>query len=250
MSLFKKLFGGGKAEAEAKNGWRRHLVEVKPPEFPFELLAARGANALEVWRGLRDEVDSGGFWPVLLGSEKDVAFVRDGIEFTPDLPPDLLASARNIRVARWMEDRLDLLSTKPRRGAARRAEVVSEPGAHRHPGREEFKLVVFFARIPAKNSFEVPAFLKFGGCNRSPLPQEHAAALKDWHGRFGAEVLSYTGDTLELAVAHPPESEEDREQLALEFAAYCPATLERMDGLLDNLAAGMATGPYWRFHWD
>lgn len=250
MSLFKKLFGGGKSDTRAPEDWRRHLVEARPPEFPFELLAARGANAMEVWRGLRAEVETEGFWPVLVGAEKDVAFVRDGIEFVPTLPPDLLAAARNIRVARWMGERAQSLRPPPARGAARRAEEIAEPRAHRHPAKGEFKLVVFFARIPTGDCAEVPAFLKFGGCNRSPLPQEHVAVTRDWHERFEAEIVSYTGDTLEFVVPHPPESDEAREKLALEFAAYCPSTLEKADGLLDNLIAGMVQSPYWHFHWD
>ena len=50
-------------------------------------------------------------------------------------------------------------------------------------------------------------------------------ALKDWHERFGAELVCHFGTMLQFAVAKPPQSFDDAWSVALEHELYADAGL-------------------------
>lgn len=50
----------------------------------------------------------------------------------------------------------------------------------------------------------VPLYLCFGGFNRCPFPEEHAAVLGYWGRRYGARVIHLGRNTLDLELSQPP----------------------------------------------
>jgi hypothetical protein len=98
--------------------------------------------------------------------------------------------------------------------------------------------------------FEVPLILKYGGWNECPPPVVHAATLRDWGQRFGAELVALTGDVVELAVARPPTDRAPGLELAREQYLYCGDIVWQGTDGLETLAAGLKGGTVWFFWWD
>ncbi|MFJ8041430.1 DUF4253 domain-containing protein [Kitasatospora sp. NPDC096147] len=102
--------------------------------------------------------------------------------------------------------------------------------------------------VPAAAGHELPVLLDplvtgFTDFRDVSIPAEHhAAVLRDWHRRFGAEVYYAAGSTLELQVARPPSDHATALRAAHELQAYC------MD--VDQECEGTVTGPHWSLWWD
>jgi hypothetical protein len=62
--------------------------------------------------------------------------------------------------------------------------------------------------------------LHCGGWNEYPTPAEHAAILRTWESRYGAELVVLTGATAEFAVARPPRTKAEALVLAWEYFVY------------------------------
>ncbi|MCJ2187031.1 DUF4253 domain-containing protein [Novosphingobium beihaiensis] len=104
--------------------------------------------------------------------------------------------------------------------------------------------------IPTQHGWEVPAYLRWGNWNACPPPEYHVAALRQWHDRFGAELVGMTGDRMDVHVASPPASRDAALGTAKEIYRYCPDIVDQGTGTLSALAAAMVSGHWWNFWWD
>lgn len=104
--------------------------------------------------------------------------------------------------------------------------------------------------VPAKQAWEVPAYLHWGGWNECPAPEFHVVALQMWHERFGAELVGINGDTMNVQVARKPVDRDAALLLAREQYQYCPDIVDQGTGTLASLAAALMTGSWWFFWWD
>ncbi|ULH18361.1 DUF4253 domain-containing protein (plasmid) [Deinococcus sp. KNUC1210] len=111
-------------------------------------------------------------------------------------------------------------------------------------------LKVFLALVPCPTTWDAPVRLGFGGFNGCPLPAEHAAVLRDWHRRYGLQVVSVTEDRLEFTVDRPPEDAAEALVLACEQFAYCPDLVHQGTGTTVELAGEVLNAPVWSFWWD
>src|SRR6266700_8144778 len=55
---------------------------------------------------------------------------------------------------------------------------------------------VLVALVPAKQPWEIPAVIGYGGWNYYPTPEDHVAILRYWNDRYGAELVAMTGTTV------------------------------------------------------
>ncbi|GAA3035096.1 hypothetical protein GCM10020229_53160 [Kitasatospora albolonga] len=120
---------------------------------------------------------------------------------------------------------------------------VERPPHSRVPDRPLWLLLA-----PAAAGHELPILLDplvtgFTDFDDWSIPAHaHAAVLRDWHRRFGAEVHYAAGSTLELEVARPPADRTAALRAAHELQAYCPD--------VDQECEGTVTGRRWALWWD
>ncbi|MDQ3930735.1 MAG: DUF4253 domain-containing protein, partial [Chloroflexota bacterium] len=109
---------------------------------------------------------------------------------------------------------------------------------------------VHIALVPTVANWEVPAYLKFGGWNDCPPPEQHVAVLKRWHELYGAQVVGLTHEVLELGVTRPPKDRTAALIVALEQYAYCYDIVDQGTESIAALAATLLDASVWYFWWD
>ena len=68
--------------------------------------------------------------------------------------------------------------------------------------------------------------------------------------RVGGELVSMTGDILELSVKRPPTTDQAALALAREHSSYAPAIVQPGTGDVETLAAILKDARAWYFWWD
>jgi hypothetical protein len=109
---------------------------------------------------------------------------------------------------------------------------------------------VWIALLPIEEGWKAPALLPWGDWNESPPPAVHTAVLRDWNRRYGAELVSMTGDILELSVPRPPTTDEAALALAREQYSYAPDIVQQGVEDVETLAALLKNGHSWYLWWD
>ncbi|PSJ40585.1 DUF4253 domain-containing protein [Allosphingosinicella deserti] len=235
------------------------------PPLPYEVVTVAGAQAEAEWQRLRG---AGRGWPVVVGGDEALAQMAemlggrqaqaaDGGAPSPGSPAEIVKAAAALRfpeaLRAWAgapgEDELraedgawpeDLPSGAAMPGLILATDLTSGAPLER----------VHLLLIPTAKSWEVPAYLAWGGWNACPPPAVHVAALKAWHERYGAELVGLNGDTLNLRVARRPTERAEALALARDFYRYCPDIVDQGTGTLAPLAAGLMTSDWWYFWWD
>ncbi|HET9493555.1 MAG TPA: DUF4253 domain-containing protein [Chloroflexia bacterium] len=230
-------------------------------------LSTDGESAIELWRKLRGLVLESGYWPVVLGGREELDRHLESLAGNTETSTEaILESSRSIDGEEWLrytyeniydsdEDEEDSYPrgqwpsdskpddrfTIPYKGEW----IASEQRMEYEP-----LPVVYVALVPTRVSWQVPAYLKAGGWNYCPVPEEHCAVLRYWEDGYGAEIVGMSFDTFELQVARPPESRESALELAQEQFAYCPDIVEQGVETIEALAATLLNGRVWLFWWD
>jgi hypothetical protein len=238
------------------------------PVFPFPLVTVHGNAALAEWERQRKNV---GIWPIVIGSDEDLARIAEGIEDIEDRDvPTILAKAAGLTHpdslrARKQEEDAATHQWLAERGQADSVEDDYAPELGTWPARVDTSLAltvaqsvlrrrpldrVHIALVPAASGWEAIAHLKWGGWNDNPSAEYHVAALKAWHARYGAELIGLSGDTMNLRVAHRPASREEALDLAREQYLYCTDIVDQGVETLSALAATLMGNDWWFFWWD
>jgi hypothetical protein len=234
------------------------------PAPPFPTIQVVRSEALAEWERLR-ALDNG--YPVLVGDQEELATLGELSSFADRTPDDILAAAarlehpasivalRNAEV----EQARDYMSRSGLQFADSYAPPDSEwPDASRIPrasgpsvmeaGKPTDRINLLL--VPASNMYEVPAHLGLGGWNDCPAAEYHVAAMRYWHGRYGAELVTVSGDVVELRVARRPTSRQEALELAREQYHYCPDIVEQGTESISGLAAMLMASDWWYFWWD
>ena len=122
------------------------------------------------------------------------------------------------------------------------------PGAHL-AAIDRAKGDLRIALLPCPAPWASPLAMRFGGWNACPPPEEHAAVLRDWHARHGAEPVVMGADTLELVV-RPLREPAEAKRIAIEQYGYCSDIVDQGVGTVAELASGLPGLPVWFFWWD
>jgi hypothetical protein len=258
------------------------LTAFEVEDSRIDYLIVHGKDAIATWNRLRKLVPETACWPVLLGADEELEFLAEELEDAEDQTPALiLRKARRVNVsalfADWQKNAvknaqngLDEFEGDAEAQAHFQAMLDAPPlfqGIPRGPwpagrwARSDFTIPydvltkephprVHIALVPTLHGWEAPAFLKFGSWNACPHPQHHVAILKDWHTRYGAEVVGITHDIVEMLVARPPRNREQALLLAREQYLYCEDIVDQGTRTLDALAATLRGGKSWYFWWD
>lgn len=97
---------------------------------------------------------------------------------------------------------------------------------------------------------ELPLDLMVGGWNECPFPHEHAVVWQKWAREYGARIVYYGGDTIEMIVDHPPRTVDELRELTREQFLYCTDIVYQGVGSTSELAKALARSRAWYFWWD
>ena len=105
--------------------------------------------------------------------------------------------------------------------------------------------------VPAKSSWEVPAYLYYSTLSYERPPQAHVAALRWLHERFGAELVGVEDRVLEVIPRRRPTAPKEAVEAADKIVAYshCPITSENEIASVPELALYLMASEYWTFCW-
>jgi hypothetical protein len=217
---------------------------------------------LDEWQRLRD---AGRGWPVIVGNDADLYAIAE--QFSAD-DPDVMGARAFGTQAQSPErilaaaDKLKLPEDLPRVPRYRANRIPAEgnwPGDFALPAGAVFtpnilerreKEHVHMLLIPARGSWEVPAYLRWGGWNDCPAPEYHVAALRHWHERYGAELVTLNRDSMNLRVSRLPKGREEAMALAREHLRYCPESIDPSGQTIADSASWLTALDWWFFWWD
>ena len=104
--------------------------------------------------------------------------------------------------------------------------------------------------VPASQSFEVPAHLRFGNWNSCPDPAIHTALGREWAERHGARLIVNRADVIEYEIERPVATLAEARELARLQYRYCGDIVDQGGGTVEELARNLIGARYWFFWWD
>jgi hypothetical protein len=233
--------------------------------FPYPLTIVDGADALDEYERLRTNGS-----PVVLGGPSELALVFERYEIGAEREPStaiVLERAAEMRfpeslradiqrqlvVIRQKFPQLqDLTDDIPTRCLGTWPDAVDASGfgltVAYEPESASGWPRTHLALIPTQDWTEIPAYLRAGGWNSVPESDFLVSALRSWRDRFGAELVGYSHDTMNIRVQRPPSSREEALELAREHYLFCSDALNEVT--LKELAALLIESDWWHFWWD
>jgi Domain of unknown function (DUF4253) len=227
-----------------------------PDDPTIYTLTVPGEQAIHVWSQLRGMADETGYYPVVLGGVFALGQHVEDVSLYDYIPPaDIVQRANDLDVAAWLKSRYEALGYSGELGewpadrGANSGFTVPYDWSPTSDGRN-YLPEVYIALLPTPNSWEVPAYLHYGGWGYTPEPEAIVALLKYWHDTYGAEVICFSLDTLEMSVTHSAQDRDTALSLAAEQYALCPDLLgEQSYRSLSDLAASLLNADVWWLHW-
>lgn len=230
--------------------------------FPYPLEIVHGDDALDAFERLKA---SGAGAPVILGGASEFTIVNELLErnseehASVDLVLERAAELEFPASFRAIEDRRFELWARQNPDLARNikellpgdwpAEVVGDAPsltvAYDYDGAPWPRVHI---AIPCDDWTAIPAFIHAGGWNCCPEAAVMVSALRSWRDRFGAELVGFSHDVMNLRVSRPPCSRDEALALAREHELFCSDVL--IDVTLAELAARLIADDWWHFWWD
>ena len=224
-----------------------------------------GNEALNAWEYFRATAVETGMWPLVLGRYQDV--VQGGHEIIDVNIEKTESGIENLELDKWFEHRKEETSDS------------SLPKSNVWP-EKPFKNDLFtiplqatgkpwdwisIAFFPLKFPWEVAFFLDdptgkktWASEPRFEKQVLHAAMMKRWHERFGAEIVGHSSSTKELSVSRKPETKTEAVELAWECYYYAPDIFydqnilheEHQYECIEDFAASLMESDIWWIWWD
>lgn len=209
---------------------------------PIVGVVGPGREALAVWSALAAVRAETHLTPIILGDAYAVARHADAARFTGESPAAIIHRAAAIDVRTALAAPTEPLPRGVLSGVApldERYETLLDPVMH-------FPIVeVALALVPTDVPAELPAWLAFGNWRGCPEPAVHVAMLAHLHERVGAEPVAIAGDRIELRIASPPSTPEERVVLAELLARWAPGALNRDHVTVESWADTLVPSRSW-----
>ena len=235
--------------------------------FDFEIVERSGKESLWELLDLREKISETGSYPFLMGNENSLGMLAESAGFNNDSTAEIIEKARAIKVAEIFERRMrdaqpdeeeTEFDASELNGVWQFRDSNRDLGlpwddlitAHKNSVTRHFFDKCFVGIAPVSESWQIPAFVKFGSWNSCPKPEEHCAILRYWQEKYAAEIVSVTGDVIECAVVNPPQTEDECFELARQQFAYCSDIVDQGVGSIGELASRLRDSSYWYFWWD
>ncbi|MDO6423466.1 DUF4253 domain-containing protein [Saccharophagus degradans] len=192
---------------------------------------------------------------IICGSPDDRDLLQDGIGINTDTQ-SILAEANTLNAIDWFNTQKSALpleesEQKKLEGRWPGANGVQHSFALANDIVTQQPLDTLAAVIvQCEHSWQVPAYLGFGGWNNCPSPAEHCALWQFWQHKYDARIVGVSGDVIEAYVNKPPCTREEAIALAWQHFLYCPDLVEQGEETIANLAAALLDQKVWFFWWD
>jgi|APTNR8051073442_1049403.scaffolds.fasta_scaffold01789_8 hypothetical protein len=242
-----------------------NMSKLMRDNFPYEIITVTGESAYAEWQRLRD---LGNSYPVVIGNDESLDSVIETFDMNSSalegatLPGLVLRTPEQIIAA---ADLISLPSDLKKWQRITHSEELNAPKEN-WPSTPmlfsngltvatdilngRFYDNVHIVLIPTQISWEVPAFLQWGNWNACPPSEYHVAALKKWNELYGAELVGFSGDVLDIKIQRKPSSRNEAITLAREIYYYCPDTVDQGAGSITELAAALKNSNWWSIWWD
>jgi hypothetical protein len=239
--LLPKLFARAKkAAAPVTAPIVAAVKEAVKFKFPYPVTEVAGADAFALWEESRKRGETG---TVLFGGyEQGIDDHAQSMVYRKFSPAEYIARAVKKPEPFPTKPKPKLPKEWPHQGP-----IVSDRNPfviYKNP--EGFKSYVALVTTPAKDDAEIFAHLKFGGWNGCPEPDVHVAAMRKWQRDYGAELVGFTLDALDVRVKRRPATRQEAMVLAREHQKYCPTN----EATLPEIAAELMETDWWHFWWD
>lgn len=236
-------------------------------------------QVLSTWKALRSLVELTDYWPSILGAEPEMERILEqvkdyhreikdiaGVRKTVNSVSRIVELAYKVDIADWVRKEIELISEDMK--------IVGEQFDFRHSEWPEDSVIsleddtdpydkielhwynsekpepnVYIGLFPTRQSWQIPAFLRFGAFNGCPHPDEHVAFLKHWDDQYGIEVVVMGADEIQVHVSSLPPSREQALILAQEQLLY-NRELDWNDTSIEEMASGLMKSRWWFFWWD
>ncbi len=219
----------------------------EPGNLAYDVVQIPVSDLESAFNGLREQGRAEGFTPVILSDPDAATWVSGG------RPPveEILREAAQIDVPAW------LAAEAARPTDVERGDWPTDVEHNRGigmslrmdlQGRTDTQATV--VKVPTAISWEVPAYLEFGGWNACPSAAHQVAIARYWHERYGGDIACVGSDTIEYTVSAPPSDRRGAEDLAWEQYWFCPDIVEQGTFTICRLAAGLLNTNSWFFWWD
>jgi hypothetical protein len=264
-------------------GLRRLCDHDEAAGYALTISANEGRST---WELLREAVSATGYWPVILIDHGEGFPLRSPTANDADPQgqrtfAEILAAASDLNFEDWVHEqhlrRITSLKEDADGGAEEdiswvARELLSQRGELRSlprtvwPGDAplsleeiDYRLTGFaelpsyrlsLALFPVRESWQVPALLRWRAHLWPHDPALHAAALRSWQERYQAELVSLGPQTMHLRVGKPPTTRRAALRLAKEHFHYCEDVISNRFDSVDEMAARLIRGGVWYFVWE
>jgi len=109
---------------------------------------------------------------------------------------------------------------------------------------------LFGISLPIKESWQVAAFIGFGGWNSCPTTVEHCALWRYWEREYESHIVAVSHNQLEAHVRNPPKTNEQALKLAEQHFLYCNSTVTSGAETIAQYASTLVDSAIWSFSWD
>ncbi len=209
-------------------------------------------SAIEKFRILRKLGEKDGFVPVIIPTNDDVLdeqmqlMTEDGYSVSKTLS-SMPESGEEYLKKRY-EEFLQYYDEETLGGEITEGEEITERYLFDSKEKVDETQII---KIPAKNPWEVTAYIPFGGWNECPAPDEMTAVCKYWFEKFGAVPAKITHDEL-IFILPEAISREEAMKTAKEHFAFCNDRLDQCTrtGTMGEIAGSIAKSKVWYFWWD
>jgi Domain of unknown function (DUF4253) len=205
------------------------------------------------WVRLRAAHDQTGLWPFLAGSalkevnRQAISELWDDAATAHD--PTAVQRGLALDVRAFFTDRAAELAVPD--PATLSVDAAALAWADRQPQFAFTSRDTVIGLIQADHGWQVPGLLSWNGAANYDLDgAHHVAVLRHWQQRYGAELVTLTGDHIELLVARPPRDPTTITQVAVEMLGYCPDLDVLGAGMVAVLAQEVVPHRCWSFWWD
>jgi len=213
-------------------------------------LPVPGLEVISYWERMRGLVEQTGYWPIIIEELDSQLEMMEEYDYEPGTASEIIAASQQIKAKEWLKNRFEHAGDGfegfqyprgiwPEKPMPKLGFLIADD----HETR-------YLALLPTSQSWQGPAYLKFGNWGYCPAPEEHASVFKRWGEQYGAEIAWVEYDTLEARVLRPPRNQADAIRLAEEHYAYCPQVVYGGPGTIEGLAGELLDSPIWSFWWE
>jgi hypothetical protein len=178
-----------------------------------------------------------GQYSFLIGDAEDLGHITEVAEFNKVDPAAIIGAALKVNTDRWIAVRQEeresyglvldeLLGEWP--------DEIFDPGSIGIPTNvltRKIKPEVFIGFAKIEESWQLPAFVKYGAWNDCPEAEFHCAFHRRWQQRFAG----LSGDVVECVVTNPPTDRKTATALAWEQFWYCTDIVDQGCESISNL---------------